>query len=334
LLLAGLFLSWLGSGRLSLGYVSTDTWERTVRMLSDANVAVYPVDAEGLIAAAELSSAYYPRVWLDPSGSESLQAGVLHVTTGHAGMNYVAKMTGGQAYYNNNNNILKMMERATEDSGRYYMLSYYLDREHRTPGWHNLKVRVRQEKVSTRARTGFFINKLKPDSDKLRVRDKRAATASPFEYTALLLTLTWTGKTAAGKKTTVNFQVHIPAETVLIGGDGQDTLNLDVVTTVADASGKVALSVGGAVHRTLEAASVQEIQQYGVTYVDRLEIDPGEYAVRLVVRDNLTGRLGSITAPLGVKSDRCLLRMRSHSRDRLAYCEARSNSMSGSSTWR
>jgi len=45
---------------------------------------------------------------------------------------------------------------------------------------------------------------------------------------------------------------------------------------------------------------LQKIQQFGITYVSDVDLKPGQYTLRLVVRDNVSGRLGSVTAPLTV----------------------------------
>ncbi len=39
----------------------------------------------------------------------------------------------------------------------------------------------------------------------------------------------------------------------------------------------------------------------GLNYKGLLELPSGEYTVRFIVRDNLTGRMGTLTAPLEVK---------------------------------
>jgi hypothetical protein len=43
------------------------------------------------------------------------------------------------------------------------------------------------------------------------------------------------------------------------------------------------------------------IRQKGVAYNGALDLAPGEYTVRLVVRDNGSGRVGSVDAPLKVE---------------------------------
>jgi len=55
-------------------------------------------------------------------------------------------------------------------------------------------------------------------------------------------------------------------------------------------------------HRNARLApeAVVQMRTSGVTYRNRLEVAPGEYNVRFVVRDGLSGRMGSLSAPLKV----------------------------------
>ena len=42
------------------------------------------------------------------------------------------------------------------------------------------------------------------------------------------------------------------------------------------------------------------MKEQGVSFKKVIDLVPGKYNVRLIVRDNLTGKLGSVTAPLTV----------------------------------
>jgi hypothetical protein len=48
----------------------------------------------------------------------------------------------------------------------------------------------------------------------------------------------------------------------------------------------------------LSPEKLAQMRQRGVLYKGALELPPGEYTVRFVVRDNLTGRTGSVSGPL------------------------------------
>jgi fibronectin type 3 domain-containing protein len=43
------------------------------------------------------------------------------------------------------------------------------------------------------------------------------------------------------------------------------------------------------------------IREKGMAFKEALDLAPGKYTVRFVVRDNLSGRIGSVGAPLEVE---------------------------------
>ena len=51
----------------------------------------------------------------------------------------------------------------------------------------------------------------------------------------------------------------------------------------------------------LTSEKVLSIRQQGVALRGALDLAPGEYTVRFVVRDDLSGRVGSVAAPLKVE---------------------------------
>ena len=86
----------------------------------------------------------------------------------------------------------------------------------------------------------------------------------------------------------------------MAGEDDRNALDLDFLAVATGADGSIAGRSSRTFRTVLKSEAQQKVKTYGVTYVGDLDLKPGEYAVRLVVRDNLTGRLGSITAPLKV----------------------------------
>ena len=276
---------------------------RAMKALSDANVSVYPVDARGLFnldfqAQSDVYMGSGPYIAAPVPGSIRSVPGPQDPVYGHFAMNEFAKATGGLALYNRND-IEKMLETAASDSARYYMLSYYL-RKH-TAGWHKLKVSVKRSGVTTRARSGFYVTKQEPEAEAVRQAEENTAVLSPFEYTALPLTLKWSSTMSAEGKRKVHFEVAIPPSAGLVDDTERNVLDLDFMTMATAASGEAAGLTSRNVHSALKPAAVQQIEGSGVTYVSNLELKPGEYAVRVVVRDNCTGRVGSVTAPLRVQ---------------------------------
>ena len=57
----------------------------------------------------------------------------------------------------------------------------------------------------------------------------------------------------------------------------------------------------GSGERALQAQNVATIQAEGINYTNKLAVPPGEYGVWFVLRDNPSGRTGSVSVPLKVQ---------------------------------
>jgi hypothetical protein len=65
-------------------------------------------------------------------------------------------------------------------------------------------------------------------------------------------------------------------------------------------SGKAATIIGKAVNTNLPDAPRASMRASGIDVKNALELGPGQYAIRIVIGDNVTGKIGSVTAPLTV----------------------------------
>src|SRR5262249_18184079 len=93
-----------------------DDWERTFRMLTDANIAVYPVDISGLLPGVNANNLQTLNSTTiragGPEGGVAARSGMLEgVSSGQfvdpiigqqESMRQLADMTGGEAFYNSN----------------------------------------------------------------------------------------------------------------------------------------------------------------------------------------------------------------------------------------
>ncbi len=102
--------------------------QKTLNQVNEANVAIYPVDARGLM----------------------LNGGARNIET----MEQFADATGGEPYYNRND-ISVATEEAMEDSRSTYVVGFYLgdkDRDHR---FHELRVEVDRPGAVLHYRRGY-----------------------------------------------------------------------------------------------------------------------------------------------------------------------------------
>jgi hypothetical protein len=214
-----------------------------------------------------------------------------------------AAMTGGRAYYNSND-LVKGFREAVNDSAEYYMLGYYLDRSKTKPGWRKLAVKVKRDHVEVRARSGFFVTNATVDPENSRNNDISSALQSPLDYTSLSLLARW-DKIEPGKdpgKKHVNYEMHLAPDASLINAADNNHLALDFVVLAKTPEGKaVDTPTSKKVDAHLAADKVSAVTGSGIGYKGAIDLAPGEYTVRFVVRDSLSGRTGSVAAPLKVE---------------------------------
>ena len=265
-------------------------YQRTIQMMSDSNISVYPVDARGLIVFFPGADVSQIRGW--NSFNRALFEASRETMVGFA------DMTGGRAFYNRND-LEGAFRKAADDSTQYYMLGYYLDKNPK-PGWHKLRVKVKAKGANVQARSGFFVTAgAQQASDKKM--DISMALASPLDYTAVPMTVLWTSRgEAGGPKKKVPYRIILPPGADLVDDHDNNHLSLEVVSVARTASGSSADQFGQHLETNLKSAAMDQIRKDGLVYNNAVEVPPGDYSVRFVVRDNLTGRIGSVTAPLHV----------------------------------
>src|SRR5580693_8053468 len=261
-------------------------YERTWQLLNDAEISLYPVDVKGLQVT---SMAGAPVRNPGKNYSRRMQNRLFDT---QSSFQTFAEMTGGRAYYGSND-LEKGFREAVKDSAEYYMLGYYIDRSQTKPGWRKLTVKAKREHVEVRARSGFFVTNAAIDPERSRKSDISSALQSPLDYTSLALVARW-DKIEPGKepgRKHVTFVMRLAPAAGVINDADNNHVALDFVAMAKSPEGKAVDQPKGQkidLHLTPERLSA--IRRQGVVYRDALDLAPGEYTVRFVVRDDLSGR--------------------------------------------
>lgn len=267
-------------------------YEKTWQLLNAANIAVYPVDVRGLF-----NPGYSDASVRTPNGLQDWLVANREQST--ATMQNFASSTGGVACVDRAN-LDDCFRAALADSTAYYLLGYYLEPQQAKPGWHKLEVKTTQPGTRLRARAGFFVPEPRVAQTKQDNSDIEDALRSPLDYTAVPMTVRWAGVSGTGDKKQVRFEIRLMADAFTIEETGGNHMNLEVNVVAITEKGTGAAVRGKVLEAHFKPESLRKILHDGLTYADALELEPGEYTVRFIVRDNLSGRLGSVSAPLRV----------------------------------
>jgi VWFA-related protein len=292
-----------------------DAWQRTFRMLLDANIAVYPVDVGGLTSTGSATANTIQNInsgAIQIGGAEGGVAArsnqlalnesgafVDPAVGRHETMHTLADMTGGEAFYNSND-LTELFRRAAEDCSQYYMLAYSTSNAGKA-GWRKLSVKVRKDGAKVRARTGFYYRPAGANADVARQTDEMMAMTSDLSFTSLPLNGHWVKTEPAGDQRKVGFALSIPPGVPMIDADHDRHISLDFRVVATDSSGKTAATIGQRMETNLTPDDAKQIQDQGLDYANQLTLPPGEYKVHFVVRDNLRETIGSVVTPLKVQ---------------------------------
>lgn len=266
----------------------------TTQLLSAANIAMYPVDARGLVNTAwdsmDTSHKYAPS-YAEEDGRRQSNQDVI------ATFERLAAETGGKPCYGRPE-LANCFKEALDDSRDYYMLGFYIDSKATKDGWHKLQVKVEEKGTNVRARNGFLF----PLSDPSQTRELDMSTAvhSLLLEAGIPFKGEWTTKQPKGNKVANGFVLQVLPSAQVLDVE-QRKFRLEFVGVARAKDGTIAGQFSQLVERTLPPEGVSQIQQGGITYKNTLDLPPGEYLVRFVVRDNLTGRTGAANSLLKVE---------------------------------
>src|SRR5205823_6195886 len=114
-------------------------------LLTDSQVAVYPVDARGLVGSfMPDASMRGPNFTRNPG---RLTTQISHagssLQSSHDAMNDLAQQTGGRAYYNRND-IDRAIALSVQDGSTYYSMGYYPEDKNWDGKFRKIQVKVKQ----------------------------------------------------------------------------------------------------------------------------------------------------------------------------------------------
>lgn len=297
-----------------------DEMRRTAAALTDAQVAVYPVDARGLVGyelglAAESGRDRRGRLRMGPGVGEEILRRSRTLQDSHSTMREIAEDTGGRAFVNRND-IDAAVALSVADGSTYYTLGYYPEKEQWDGKFRKIDVKLARKGLALRHRRGYYA----ADPSQVRLRparkkEKKAKGQAP-EKSAKDLELLGALYSPL-PATLITFQAHVPPPVpaaratvpieFLVDSDalsfeadaqGRQYCSLDFLAAAFTPDGRVAAHLSQTLDGWLGPDTYPHVRQQGLRFQMQLELEPGRYLLRLLVRDNRTGMLGSTDIPL------------------------------------
>jgi VWFA-related protein len=268
-------------------------------LLSDANVAVYPVDARGLLTVGALADPTTPASQ-GPPGT-SLAAATWQKFNTEDTMDRLARDTGGEVF-RNTNDLNGALQAAIADSEACYVLSYYPERKNWDGKFHNLKVVLRNKQLKVRARTGYFA--VDPANWRKGGDEKQMISPSAVHMLASTGVLFYVHPISPQKKDEpANIEILVDANTVSFGTGPEFTYETDLEFQVGafTPDGKLVRLETQTAQAALRNETYQQFVKTGIPVRVPISLKPGKYLLRVAARDNRSGHIGTLDVPLNLQ---------------------------------
>jgi VWFA-related protein len=276
-----------------------DQIRQAAALLSNANVAVYPVDARGLLTVGALADPTTPATQGPPD--KSLAAATWQKFNTEDTMDRLARDTGGEVF-RNANDLNGALQAAIADSEACYVLGYYPERKNWDGKFHNLKVLVRNKQLKIRARTGYFA--VDPANWRKGGDEKQMISPSAVHMLASTGVLFYVHPISPQKKDEpANIEILVDANTVSFGTGPEFTYQTDLEFQVGAFApdGKLVRLETQTAQAALRNETYQQFIKTGIPVRVPISLKPGKYLLRVAARDNRNGHIGTLDVALNLQ---------------------------------
>ena len=270
--------------------------ERTARALNQANLAIYPVDARSLMASVNYDAAdpvnYNPR---QDQGYKPERE-----TSDFVSMDLLAERTGGRSFHNNND-LTASVRRALADSEVTYQLAFYPSHAKWDGKYHDLKVQVNRPGVQLHYRKGYFATAEPENVEAERKVEIAGVVDSPLDATNLSIVVRLSPPEKGAPKV-AGLAMTLDVRDIAFADTPQGkNCQLSFLFLQRDDSGKQMAGEEKHAEFNPPQQKYEAFLQTGMQITNHLTLADKVTVLKIVVRDERSGAMGSVTFPLNVK---------------------------------
>ena len=281
-----------------------DETREAIAAATRSNVSIYTVDPRGLttlgddtIGSASFGADQGASARSRPSVGISSLMNELRLS--QDSLRTLADETGGFAAVNSNE-FTTAFERIVRDNSGYYVLAYYPPSDKRDGKFHKIEVRVTRPGLTVRARRGYVSprgNRPTPKpTDKGPSPELLEALNSPIQVSGLTMHVFAAPFKGTAPNASVAFGVELRGRDLSLASGNK----VELTFLAVDADGKTRGSRTDVLTIDLRPETLARVQATGFRLLNRVDLPPGRYQLRLAARDSRTGTAGSVVYDLEV----------------------------------
>jgi VWFA-related protein len=265
-----------------------------------AHVAIYPVDTRGLqavVPGGNASQASGRGTALFSGRGVSQQFSRLSASQGT--LVSLASDTGGRAF-TDSNDFGDAFKRVQRDMSAYYLLGYNSANLAKDGRFRRIRVRLKKQMPGARveARQGYYADRdFAHTARGDRETQLQEMLFSAVSATDLPVLVNAGFFRLAADRYYVPISMAVPGSAIPLPAEkDKDKVELDVLGLVQDEQGRPV----GRIRQTMKLppGSVGALNSKQVLYQSAVTLPPGRFSIKVVVRENTSGLMGSFEAPV------------------------------------
>jgi VWFA-related protein len=310
-----------------------DEFRQTVDLLSRGQVAVYPVDARGLMvtpmynaSSSGSSFARNPRAFGNADAKWAQKTASEHDT-----MNQMAAETGGRAFVNTNG-LTEAVQTAIEAGSNYYTVAYSPTNENWNGGFRRIQVKIDKPGVTLAYRRGYYADDPNKPAQSTPAQNGQGQNGQPApqpynamrqammhgapnptqivfvadvrpattDTEAAAMQSNQLGKNVQGpfRRYSIMFAVNPRQVNFAAAQDGTHKFGLEFVTLVYDANGAMVNEQANGIVANVPDAKLADTLKRNLIYRQQISVPAkGEYYFRIGMRDRNTDNVGALEIP-------------------------------------
>jgi VWFA-related protein len=263
-------------------------FELAFSAMNTANIAIYPVNLNGIGSGGSSGGK-------NINGSINAYSSAPYADDPTFGIKILANKTGGK-WCTAMTELKTCIDQAVEDSTSYYLLGFYVPQQGRKAGWHKLDVKLASGRGSVRSRTNYYLASHAEPSPKELASMMRDAANARIDYTGLAFTVDRLPDPRPGANTAM-LRIRMPASSIVSPSGDKKSLSFDVAVVPLKPDGDLVSDIK-VTRLDLRPDQTENTLNHGWVITEPSPPLTSAAAVKYIIRDNVTGRVGSVTVPL------------------------------------
>ena len=270
--------------------------QATTNAAIKANVAFYTVDARGLVAMAPMGDATHgsPGGIGMYSGSSALAA-TANFQRSQDTLYALAKDTGGKAFLDNND-LSRGVVQAEQSISSYYIIGYYSQNTNLDGKFRRIKITLNgHPDAKIDFRQGYWAGKVFAKFttvDKERQLMDALMLGDPITELTIQMEVNYFQLNSAEYFIPVSMKIP-GSELALARRRGADHTVIDFIGEVKDEYNVTMANVRDKVDIKLTGESAERLAHQPIQYNTAFTLLPGTYSIKVLARDDETGRIGT-----------------------------------------